>query len=293
MTLVGIHEGMNKKFFDFMERYETILDYNGIDHIRLNVDQPDFWERVAELDLFIYRWNTADSSKQQARTILPVVEKVMGVTCFPNRDTCRHYDDKIQQYYILKQQGFPVVKTWVFWEKLDALAWLKTATFPLIFKLKTGSASHNVLMIETEQQARKLVKRMFGKGMITGKMTSLGDVRFKDFNIYKSLRRRAGRMARKHKGEDVTTAWQISRSYVLFQEFLPGNDYDTRVVVIGDRAFAFRRFNRKNDFRASGSSNKDLNPEAIDKEFLKIAFSISKKLKFQCMAYDFIYNKNK
>ncbi|MCP4146763.1 MAG: hypothetical protein GY757_03340, partial [bacterium] len=45
--------------------------------------------------------------------------------------------------------------------------------------------------------------------------------------------------------------------------------------------------------RASGSSNKDLNPEAIDKEFLKIAFSISKKLKFQCMAYDFIYNKNK
>lgn len=31
---------------------------------------------------------------------------------------------------------------------------------------------------------------------------------------------------------------ELQSGYVLFQEFLPGNSYDTRVTVIGDRAFA-------------------------------------------------------
>ena len=43
------------------------------------------------------------------------------------------------------------------------------------------------------------------------------------------------------------------REYVYFQEFLPGNNFDIRIIVIGDKAFGLKRMVRKGDFRASGS----------------------------------------
>ena len=86
--------------------------------------------------------------------------------------------------------------------------------------------------------------------------------------------------------------WLPEKDYVYFQEFIPNNEYDTRVVVIGNRAKAFRRFNRPNDFRASGSGNFDISPSQINIEIIKLAFKISKKMNFQCMAYDFLIKNN-
>lgn len=45
------------------------------------------------------------------------------------------------------------------------------------------------------------------------------------------------------------------KGYIYFQDFIPNNNYDTRVKVIGNRCAALRRYNRKNDFRASGSGD--------------------------------------
>lgn len=291
--IVGIHKGVNGKFHEHMERYETILDFNGIRHMRLDVGQPGFWEQVAEVDLFIFRWDLVDSSKQMARTIIPVVEKEMGIKCFPDMNTCWHYDDKIRQYYILKQHGFPAIDSWIFWSRKEALKWIETASFPIVFKLKSGAASYNVLLVKTRGRARELVRKMFGKGVKTAKIGGIGDIRAKDFNLYTALRRKGGDIIRRFRGEETSPFWQVNKNYVFFQKFLPGNEFDTRVVVIGQRAYAFRRFNRRNDFRASGSDKKDLAPGAIDREFLKVAFRISGELKFQCMAYDFLYGKNK
>ena len=41
--------------------------------------------------------------------------------------------------------------------------------------------------------------------------------------------------------------------YVYFQDFIPQNNFDIRVCVVGDKAFAIKRMVRENDFRASGS----------------------------------------
>lgn len=294
MNVVGIHKGLNGKFYDYMERYEAILDHNGIEHIRLDAAEPGFWEKTAKIDLFIFRWTLWDTSKQMAQTILPIVEHEMGIKCFPDTATCWHYDDKVRQHYILTQHGFPAVKSWIFWSRREALKWIETAAYPLVFKLKSGSASHNVILVKNPAHAERLVRRMFGKGATTG-AGNIGGWRdhVQDLNPLALARRKGKEWIKKLQGEDPSLFWQISKNYAYFQEFLPGNEYDTRVVVIGKRAFAFRRFNRKNDFRASGNSDKDLNPEAIDKRFLEIGFAISEKLKFQCMAYDFIYDGNR
>jgi len=38
------------------------------------------------------------------------------------------------------------------------------------------------------------------------------------------------------------------KGYVYFQEFIPNNHFDIRVIVIGDKAFAIKRMVRENDF---------------------------------------------
>jgi glutathione synthase/RimK-type ligase-like ATP-grasp enzyme len=79
------------------------------------------------------------------------------------------------------------------------------------------------------------------------------------------------------------------KGYVYFQEFIPNNEFDVRIVIIGEKALGEKRFVRKNDFRASGSGL--FSYEGIDPKTVKIAFDISKQLKTQCLAFDFIYDK--
>ena len=81
-------------------------------------------------------------------------------------------------------------------------------------------------------------------------------------------------------------------NYVYFQDFIPQNDCDIRVIVIGMRAFAIKRMIRENDFRASGSGFIKYSPKEIPIECIEIAFDISYKLKAQCLAYDFVFLNN-
>lgn len=85
--------------------------------------------------------------------------------------------------------------------------------------------------------------------------------------------------------------WPIEKGYIYFQEFLPNNAHDTRVVVIGRRAFAFRRFNRPGDFRASGSGLTDLDPSQINLTCIELVHQLTATLGAQSMAYDFLLNQ--
>jgi hypothetical protein len=78
----------------------------------------------------------------------------------------------------------------------------------------------------------------------------------------------------------------LQQGYFCVQEFLPGNEFDTRVTIIGNRAFAFRRFNRANDFRASGSGKINWDPAHIDLETVRLAFHVAQKLGTQSLAVD-------
>lgn len=81
------------------------------------------------------------------------------------------------------------------------------------------------------------------------------------------------------------------KGYVYFQDFIPNNDSDTRIIVIGDKAFALRRYVRKNDFRASGSRNFGYAKELFDERCVSISFELSKKLGLQVGAFDFVFDQ--
>lgn len=283
---IGIHFDYGKSMSPFSQVYEQILTFNKIEIERMHIDDADFWKKLNSCDYFIFRWGHSHSTSQLAKSILPIIEREMGIKVFPDQKTCWHYDDKIIQYYLLKVFGYPIITSWIFWNEADAINWVKKDEFPLIMKLKRGAGSSNVLLAENEKQAIHFIKKLFDKGILSV-----------EFNLNKSvlLKRKVGKILR---NKNILNSisddfWEIEKDYVLFQKYLPGNEYDTRITVIGGRAFAFRRMNRINDFRASGSGLLDHDSRKIDPNLLNKAFEISNKLEFKSMAYDFIYDELK
>jgi hypothetical protein len=84
----------------------------------------------------------------------------------------------------------------------------------------------------------------------------------------------------------------FEKGYIYFQDFVPDNYFDTRIIVIGKRAFAIRRKVRENDFRASGSGNFDYDHSAVDIRCVKIAFEVTNRLLAKCLTFDFVVLDN-
>lgn len=288
---VGIHKDLYDPQSHFLKKYEEILNQNNIEFIRMDINDNGFWDQVRTLDLFIYRWIHYDHDRMLAQTILPVIENDLKIKVFPDQNTCWHYDDKIRQYYLLKSYNFPFTECWVFWNKKKALEWLGNAKFPVIFKLSRGAGSSNVVKIDNKMMAEKFIKTMFSKGIHSGELPTKNSTKTIDFTFNRYFRSTARKMLNFIRRNDLSVFWQKEKNYVLFQKFLPNNSFDTRITIIGDRAFGFIRMTRKNDFRASGSGKIDYDVSKIDLRCVEIAFEVSKKLEFQSMAYDFLFNE--
>ena len=57
-----------------------------------------------------------------ARRLLPVIERELGLTVYPDQNTCWHYDDKIAQAHLFKVAGIPAPETWVWFDGKAARA---------------------------------------------------------------------------------------------------------------------------------------------------------------------------
>jgi len=289
---VGIHVHTRNKVGPFSEKYVELLKKNDIDYMILDINELDFWERIKECSHFIYHWGGMEDQLQISSAILPLIENEIGIKCFPNQKSCWHHDDKIRQYYLLKIHAFPIINSWIFWGKSQALNWAKDAKYPLVFKLKNGAGSRDVVKVGSYFLCKRIIKKIFGKGILRDHVPGNFSIKIKDFHIYNFFDKVMKKIYRFLNGRDLSYSWKKEKNYVLFQEFLPENHFDTRVTIIGDRAFSFRRHNRKNDFRSSGSGLIDYDVDKIDKNFVAKAFEISKYFKFQSMAYDFLYDSD-
>jgi glutathione synthase/RimK-type ligase-like ATP-grasp enzyme len=227
-----------------------------------------------------------------SRSILFSIEK-SGIRVFPNYNTFWHFDDKISQKYIFEALNIPHAPMHVFFDKPSATRWLSSATFPLVFKLRGGAGSSNVFLLRNKNEAYHYLKKMFSKGIKPLRPA------FHDFKTKMKNHTNKKDWVETIKRLPVTIKniilinsempWE--RNYFLVQEFLPGNTFDTRVTIIGNKAFTFRRFNRSNDFKASGSGNIDYTQEKIDKRAILLSFQTAQKLGSQSMAFDIIFNQ--
>jgi hypothetical protein len=271
-------------------RWTRLLQEAGHAVRTVNVYRADVLQQLHGCDGFMWRHAHIPHLRQIARRLLPVAEGVLGLMVYPDQPTCWHYDDKIAQSYLFHAKGIPTPKTWVWFDKQLAKDWAAEARYPLVLKLWSGASSENVRLVSSLDEAVLWIDRLFGRGIY-----GLSDSSAEPWRWGRRRIRAVAKLLLKGMppneiaDEDV---WELHKNYVLFQEFLPGNSFDTRITVIGKRAFGFRRFNRDNDFRASGSGKIDWNPETVDPRFIRLAFYIAKAIGSQSCAIDGLYRGN-
>ncbi|MBI2524434.1 MAG: hypothetical protein HYY95_28115 [Candidatus Rokubacteria bacterium] len=283
------------------ERLGEYLAAQGVDVIPVRRPDGQAFGALRKADGFMWRFTHGPASQGIAKPFLSAVEHALPIPVWPNFATRWHYDDKIAQAWLLELAGAPLPETAIFDDAGDALAWSAKAGYPLVFKLRGGASSQSVCLVESPAAAARLIGRVFDRGL-TGHhdlaAIARGDVgplwkrsRGLPGDVARVVARRL-RYGRAHLLEpSVPVLWPMESTAVLFQEYLPGNEFDYRVTVIGDRAFGFRRFNRPGDFRASGSGRIDADPSQVGLDAVQLAFDISGRLRFQSMAYDFVRDR--
>jgi glutathione synthase/RimK-type ligase-like ATP-grasp enzyme len=250
----------------------------------------DIVEQVRNCDALMWHWHHSDHAAALfARKLTYSLERT-GKRVFPSLDTCLFFDDKIGQKYLLESIGVAHAETSVFYSRREAVSWASRAPFPKVFKLSKGAGGKNVRLVRSAREAGRLIKRAFGPGFPVV-ASYAADVhrrvaRTRTLGGFLQALLRAPRTVANIRKRNRSRG--VEKGYAYFQEFIPGLDADTRVVVIGNKAFTIYRSCLPDDFRASGSGLKDYAPGPIDKRCIEIAFAVSKKLGFQSMAYDFV-----
>lgn len=275
----------------YSDRWIEYCEKNSVDYKIVNVFDNDIIQQIADCDALMWHHHHAIFEDViAAKKILFSLEHA-GITVFPNFNSGWHFDDKVAQKYLLEAISAPLVSSYVFYNKKQAKNWAKSTEYPKVFKLKGGAGASNVELIYSYKEAVKKINQAFGKG-------------FPQFNRLKNLNERIKKF-NNNEGSLLDIAKGISRliistefakkqpkekGYIYFQDFIPNNDFDIRVIVVGDKAFAIKRLVRDNDFRASGSNKIIYDKDAIDERCIKIAFAVNEKLNTQSIAYDFVFD---
>ena len=270
----------NGEVQSFSGRWLQLAAERGIEARKLDVFAPDFFDRLAGSDGFMWRFGYKPDPRLFAKRLLLAIEHGLGIPVFPSSKTAWHFEDKVAQHYLLQAAGIPTPATWVFWRPNAALAFCREAAYPLVMKLSFGFQSANVHRLHNAAEAEYWIEQMFGRGL-TSICASRSRIRAALRTTRGAVRHLAGKSAYVELDQS-----ELQQGYFCVQEFLPGNDFDTRVTVIGDRAFAFRRFNRPNDFRASGSGRLDWDPAQIDLQSVRLAYRVARRLDTQSVAVD-------
>ena len=280
----------------FSDRWIGYCESHEIAFIGVNCFASDVISQLEGVTHLLWHWSLAEHEGLRfARQLVRAIE-AKGIKVFPSSDDCWHYDDKVAQKYLFEALDLPLVPSHVFYHKEAALRWADETTYPKVFKLRGGAGSVNVSLVHSQAQAQRLVRQAFSKGFSAlNRRAVLGD-RVRLFRKSKNLRNSLGIL--KCLARFIIPSPKERQSpreigYVYFQDFIPKNEWDTRLIVVGDRCIGVRRYCRKGDFRASGSGQLAYDPSFFPEEMIAEAFRSARKLKMQSVGFDFIAQNGK
>ncbi len=285
-TMIAIHSSPSS----FSDRWIAYCKKKGITYKIVNCYQSDIMHQLDDCDALMWHFSHQSSKDVLFAKQLLYSVQVSGKKVFPDYNTMWHFDDKVGQKYLLEAIEAPLVPTWVFYDKHEALSWVDKTDFPKVFKLRGGAGSANVQLAHTKREAVKLIRKAFGRGF--SQYNALGNLKERIrkyqlgktdlFDVFK------GSIRLVYPTKYALVAGR-ERGYVYFQEFIANNNHDIRVIVISDKAFAIKRMVRDNDFRASGSGNILYEKQNIDDATIELSFLLAEKIQSQCIAFDFIF----
>jgi len=273
----------------FSDRWIPYCETRKIPYKLVNCYESDIIRQMSDCDALMWHFYHAGAKDVKFAKQLLYSLQAAGKKVFPDFHTMWHFDDKVGQKYLLEAIGAPLVPSDVFYSKKKAHEWARKTIYPKVFKLRVGAGSDNVRLVLTKSDAFRLINKAFSHGFPQYDPLSGLKERWRKFRLGRgsALSVLKG-VVRFVYPTDYSHMAGREKGYVYFQDFIPENNHDIRVVVIGDKAFAIKRMVRENDFRASGSGNILYEKEHFDDDTIDLAFKVAEKLQSQCVAFDFL-----
>jgi glutathione synthase/RimK-type ligase-like ATP-grasp enzyme len=191
------------------------------------------------------------------KRIMQVMAMNPKLTLVPDYRMSVLYDDKAEQ---ARQLSKWLPRTQLFWTPNGARNFLeKHVRFPFVSKTQEGSSSANVRLVETLDQAKLEVRQAFSDIGIKCKYG------------------------------------QVQRGYLLWQDFIPDNAGDYRIVAIGSKRIMLRRDNRGDRAVSTGPGQitpiRTLTEASLAALEFAHDFFIEEGVKWGCL--DVVYDKAK
>ena len=231
---------MNKSFIGiaintysvWLDEYVNAANIIGVKYLIIDFRRSDWMESALKCCIIIWRVHLNDyHTLEDARVKIPLIES-KGVRCFPNSKAVFEYDNKVLQYYRMLEMCVPQPQTLISscLKEIEILA--RSIKYPLVEKKPHGAGSVGVRLIESSKIALRSARLTLKK--------SVDPVSLFDRVGQYILRKTIPNMCKRY-------------NPVLWQEYI-GSKFDIRCAVYGNEYISvFKRINRKNDFRASGS----------------------------------------
>ncbi len=268
----------------FSERWRELARERGIGTAMVDVFSDDIVAQIATCDAFMWRCPSSAHPRTYARRLCHAVEKGLGIPVFPALDDSWYFEDKIAQDYFFEAAGIPMPATRVCWTRASAMQFCDAADYPFVLKLAGGHQSSNVRLVHNRKEAHFYIDQLFGHGVVSLGYLPAGHAR----RLLRRLRATAA-FARGLNPYGPSAEAELQYGYFYAQEFLPDNDFEISAIVIGNRAFACRRFVHPGDFRTRGSSGRiDWTPEAIGEDAIRLAYRIVHELGARTIAVDML-----
>lgn len=213
--------------------FERYFKENSILYRIIDIHRSDFIKQVSSVDILVWRTPSNYASQWEATDKIEFINNFLGKMTLPTKESLWFYEDKVREQWLFDHFNLPCIKTFISYSEEESLEYIKTAKFPLILKDRTCSSSEGVLLIKNSHQAKRICKKIFLNG------------------------------------RKVFEPYVRQKNYVLFQEFVPNEGFDLRVIVVGQSYFGYYRYPKGKDYRASGSGI--VRKESIPIEVLQLA----------------------
>lgn len=243
-----------------------------VDYQIIDLDSSNWISLVKEskCDGFVHM---PSCSKQVYKTMyderLYFINKILGYPIYPNYSETFIYENKKNMAYWLEANNFPHAKTFIFYNKSDALKFAKNYNkYPLYFKTSIGSAALGVKKIKSKRKAIALIQKTFSKLYFFGH----GFTKWIKSKKYKI-------------SFPFTSDRQID--FIIFQEAIDAV-VEWRIIKIGNSYFGHQKLNKNGSFSGSGLVGWADPP----KKLFELTKEVCDKGHFDSMDLDIFEDKN-
>jgi glutathione synthase/RimK-type ligase-like ATP-grasp enzyme len=266
-----------------LDKICSLLEESGFNVVKYDYHKIINEEIEIRNSIVFYSFSQRENVRDFIKDLIHHLIKLNNVV-IPSYDLLLCHENKGYQELYKKQIGINSLKCQYFNDKY-AINYSEI-NYPSVLKKIDGSNGKGVYLVNNENELKKKLKSF--ESIYTLTKLDLKRRKYlrgtKNFEHYPNY----------NNAEDYNQYRDhvtIRENFIL-QDFVPDLKYDYRVLVIYDRYFVTRRFNKENDFRASGAKKYDFSFE-IDIEMLEYSKQIITKINTPFLSIDLCKSNGK